>query len=205
VDAASLGCRFATAFRALNVHGRVQAGQWVAVHGCGGVGLSAVMIAAALGARVIAVDVNAAALARAAELGATVLLDLTSQPDAAAAVVAASAGGAHVSMDAIGSAAAAGASVRSLRRRGRHLQVGLLHGDDAINAVPMNRVIAHELEVYGSHGMAPHEYPAMLQMVVSGALRPGLLVTSVIGLDGVAEALLAMDGPATPGITVIVP
>jgi alcohol dehydrogenase len=95
--------------------------------------------------------------------------------------------------------------VRSLRRRGRHLQVGLLHGDDAITAVPMDRVIAHELEIYGSHGMAAHEYPAMLQMVVSGSLRPELLVTSVSGLEEVAAALRAMDAPGAAGITVIVP
>ena len=40
VAAASLGCRFATAYRAVVAHGRVAADQWVAVHGCGGVGLS---------------------------------------------------------------------------------------------------------------------------------------------------------------------
>lgn len=71
VAAASLGCRFATAFRALVNHGAVKAGQWVAVHGCGGVGLSAVMIAKAFGAKVVAVDVTADALAAAQRLGAT--------------------------------------------------------------------------------------------------------------------------------------
>ena len=62
MTAACLGCRFATAFRAVNAHGRVRACDWLAVHGCGGVGLSAVMIASALGARVVAVDVVPAAL-----------------------------------------------------------------------------------------------------------------------------------------------
>ena len=57
VTAASLGCRFATAFRALTATAAVRPGDWLAVHGCGGVGLSAVMIGAALGARVVAVDV----------------------------------------------------------------------------------------------------------------------------------------------------
>ena len=72
VTAACLGCRFATAFRAVTAHGRVRAGDWLAVHGCGGVGLSAVMIGVALGARVVAVDVVPAALDRARELGAEV-------------------------------------------------------------------------------------------------------------------------------------
>nr|BFE83119.1 hypothetical protein GCM10020093_057200 [Planobispora longispora] len=68
--AASLGCRFATAFRAVVQVGGARPGEWVAVHGCGGVGLSAVMIAAAAGARVVAVDVSAEALRLAGEAGA---------------------------------------------------------------------------------------------------------------------------------------
>jgi D-arabinose 1-dehydrogenase-like Zn-dependent alcohol dehydrogenase len=75
VTAACLGCRFATAFRALTAHGRLRAGDWLAVHGCGGAGLSAVLIGAALGARVIAVDVAPVALDRARELGADQVID----------------------------------------------------------------------------------------------------------------------------------
>ena len=81
VTAASLGCRFATAFRALTAHGRAGRGSRVAVHGCGGVGLSAVMIATALGADVVAVDVSEPALALAGELGAHHLVP--GGPDAA--------------------------------------------------------------------------------------------------------------------------
>ena len=127
VTAASLGCRFATSYRALTAHGQVRPGQWVAVHGCGGVGLSAVLIASALGARVVAVDVSEAALRLAAELGAEVLIE--GGPDAARRVVEATGGGAHVSLDAFGSTDTAVASVSSLRPRGRHVQVGLLLGD----------------------------------------------------------------------------
>jgi D-arabinose 1-dehydrogenase-like Zn-dependent alcohol dehydrogenase len=203
VTAASLGCRFATAFRALAVHGRVGPDDWVAVHGCGGVGLSAVMIGVALGARVVAVDISAAALTRAARLGAVETVTAGSVADVAAGVVRVTGGGAHVSIDAIGSAAAALASVRCLRRRGRHVQVGLLHGEDASPELPMDRVIAHELELHGSHGMAAHEYPAMLELVRTGTLRPDLLIGSLIALDDAPRALAAMDGPAAGGITVI--
>ncbi|MDQ6855905.1 MAG: zinc-dependent alcohol dehydrogenase family protein [Candidatus Dormibacteraeota bacterium] len=203
--AAALGCRFATSFRALTVHGRVTPDQWVAVFGCGGVGLSAVMIATALGARVVAVDTAASALARATRLGACAVVREGDQPDTAAAVHAATGGGAHVSMDAIGSAPTATASVRSLRRRGRHLQVGLLHGMDATPALPMSAVIAAELEIYGCHGMAARDYPAMLDLVVSGALHPERLVGSVVDLEGAPAALIAMDATVTDGITVIVP
>jgi len=204
VTAASLGCRFATAFRALTAHGRLESGDWLAVHGCGGVGLSAVMIASALGARVVAVDVATAALDRARELGAESVVDATEDP--AATVREITRGGAHVSIDAFGSAATAAASVRSVRRRGRHVQVGLLHGAASTPPIPMDQVIARELEIYGSHGMAAHEYPAMLALITSGALRPEQLVGRVIGLEDAGAALAAMDRPAsTAGLTVIKP
>jgi alcohol dehydrogenase len=203
VSAASLGCRFATAFRALTVHGRVAPGQWVAVHGCGGVGLSAVMIATALGAQVVGVDVSRAALSRAAEVGAVHLVESGAEPDIAAAVIELTGGGAHVSVDAIGHPATAIASVSSLRRRGRHVQVGLLFGAQAAASIPMDRVISHELEIHGSHGMAAHEYAAMLDMVVCGALRPTLLVGSVIRLEGAGDALATMDHSGDAGMTVI--
>lgn len=204
VTAASLGCRFATAYRALTVHGRVGEGAWLAVHGCGGLGLSAVMIAVALGARVVAVDVSPEALRRARELGAEAAVDAGGSDDPAGAVLEATGGGAHVSMDAVGSSATAVASVRSLRRRGRHLQVGLLLGPSSTPPLPMDLVVAHELEVYGSHGMAAHEYPAMLAMVADGRLDPGSLVGNVIGLEQAGAALTAMDElSGTGGMTVV--
>jgi alcohol dehydrogenase len=207
VTAACLGCRFATAFRAVTAHGRVRPGDWLAVHGCGGVGLSAVMIGAALGARVVAVDVSAAALARARELGAEAAIGADGAsadgPSAygsdadggvAAAVAEVTGGGAHVSIDALGSPAVAAESLRCLRRRGRHVQVGLLPGGPV--PLPVDLVIARELEVYGSHGMAARDYPAMMRMVTDGTLRPALLTGDVIGLEGVPQALAAMDRPA---------
>jgi alcohol dehydrogenase len=206
VTAASLGCRFATAYRAVRAQGRVSAGQWVAVHGCGGVGLSAVMVAASVGARVVAVDVNQAALALAVSFGAEATIDASRVADTADAVREATNGGAHVSLDALGSVQTCTASIRGLRKRGRHVQVGLLPGSLALPAVPMDLVIAGELEIVGSHGMAAHAYAELLAEVQSERLRPGLLVTGRIGLDEAGLALAAMGkarGPA--GATVIVP
>jgi D-arabinose 1-dehydrogenase-like Zn-dependent alcohol dehydrogenase len=202
VTAASLGCRFATAYRALTAHGRVRPRDWVAVHGCGGVGLSAVMIATALGARVVAVDVAEPALRLAEELGAEVLVE--GGADAAHRVVEATGGGAHVSLDAVGSTDTAVASVCSLRPRGRHVQVGLLLGEHAAPPLPMGVVVARELSIHGSHGMAARDYPAMLDLVARGAVRPDLLVGSVIGLGDAGTALAAMSRPAmTAGLTVV--
>jgi alcohol dehydrogenase len=198
--AAALGCRYSTSFRAVVHQGRVQPGEWVAVHGCGGVGLSAVQIAAALGARVVAVDVAAGALELAIRLGAETAIDADGlDAEATAAAVRDRAdGGAHLSLDALGSRATCRASVLSLRPRGRHIQVGLLPKGVV---VPMHRVIALELELYGSHGMPAHAYPELLGLVAGGRLRPDLLVGREIGLDQAGEALRTVG--STPGITVI--
>jgi len=198
--AAALGCRFATAFRAVVAQGRVRAGDWVAVHGCGGVGLSAVMIAVAAGARVVAVDVQPAALAMAARLGAAVTVNAATT-EVVSAIRSSTGGGAHVSLDALGSQETLTASVEGLRRRGRHVQIGLLPQRPS---VPMERVIAWELEVVGSHGMPGHAYESMMPLVENGVLRPAELVTGELALAAAPAALVALDGPAPPGIRVIV-
>jgi alcohol dehydrogenase len=198
--AAALGCRYSTSYRAVVHQGRLQPGEWVAVHGCGGVGLSAVQIAAALGARVLAVDVAIGALELAAKLGAQAAVDAEGfdAKAVAAAVRDRTDGGAHLSIDALGSRATCQASVLSLRPRGRHVQVGLLPKGVV---VPMQRLIAQELEILGSHGMPAHAYPELLALVSAGRLRPDLLVTREIALDEAADALRTVG--TTPGITVI--
>jgi alcohol dehydrogenase len=201
VTAAALGCRFATAFHGLTAQARLKPQEWLAVYGCGGVGLSAIMIAVALGARVVAVDPSLAALARATDLGAEATVVAT---DPLAMLHSITGGGAHSSVDAFGSAATALHSVRSLRARGRHIQVGLMLGDDERAPLPWDLVVSRELEVLGSHGMAAREYPPMLAMITDGRLQPQRLIGSVIELEQAGEVLMAMDEPvpATAGIVV---
>ncbi|MFI7546596.1 zinc-binding dehydrogenase [Actinoplanes sp. NPDC049599] len=204
--AATLGCRFTTAFRAVVHQGRARAGEWVAVHGCGGVGLSAVMIAVAAGARVVAVDVSADALALARRLGATAVVNAASPGGSTADLVREiTGGGAHLSLDALGSQVTLTASVEGLRRRGRHVQVGLLPAVSGRPTVPMELVVAHELELLGSHGMPAHAYQELLPLVETGALRPAELITGELALPDAAAALAALDGPARAGIQIIVP
>jgi len=203
VTAASLGCRFATSFRAVVDQARVAAGEWLAVHGCGGVGLSAVMIAEAVGANVVAVDITEEKLALARSLGAVAAVNATEVEDVVAAVVEITGGGAQVSLDALGSPKTCFNSIANLRRRGRHVQVGLMTGDHRNSAIPMNLVIARELEILGSHGMQAHRYSELLAMIQAGRLRPDRLVGKRISLEQSLEALVSMDSFSGIGVTVI--
>jgi alcohol dehydrogenase len=205
--AAALGCRFATAFRGLTARAKVQPGEWVAVFGCGGVGISAIMIAKALGARVIAIDISPAALAKASQLGADVTIN-SRESEAHARIIVITGDGVHVAIDALGSQITSSNSILSLRRRGRHLQLGLLLTPDGLTPEPMGRVIAYELDLLGSHGMSAADYPQMLAMVASGALRPDLLVDRTVGLNEGITSLQAMSNPTgtkVAGITIINP
>ncbi len=205
VTAASLGCRFATSFRGVVRQGQVSAGQWVAVHGCGGVGLAAIMIAKAIGAHVIAVDINDAALSKASEVGADVTLNAQEIDNIVEAIRELSSGGVHVSLDALGNRITCYNSIANLRKRGKHIQIGLMAGEHSDPPIPMGKVIAHELEIYGSHGMQAHDYPAMMQMIASGALQPEQLITRTISLDETPHELMNMDNFSHIGVTVIEP
>jgi alcohol dehydrogenase len=203
ISAASLGCRFATSFRAIVDQGRVSAGQWVAVYGCGGVGLAAVMIAQASGAHVVAVDIQDGQLELARSVGAVVTINAAREQNVVRRVRDVSRGGVHVSMDALGSAETCFNSIASLRKRGVHLQAGLTLADHRHPAVPMDRVIAHELEILGCHGMQAFRYPAMLEMIRAGRLAPEKLIGRTISLEQVVEHLPAMGRFRGHGITVI--
>jgi alcohol dehydrogenase len=203
VDAASLGCRFVTAYRAVTALANVRRGEWVAVHGCGGVGLAVIMIAQARGARVLAVDIRDAALGLAQELGASETVDARTIADVPAAIRERTGGGVSVSVDALGSPTTARNSVLSLRPRGRHVQVGLLLGGDSNPPIPMSAVIAKELQLFGCHGMAAHAYPAMLAEVATGRLQPSMLVRRTIPLAEAPAALQAMGEFRDAGVTVV--
>ncbi len=204
--AAALGCRFATAYRAVTAVAAIRPGEWLAVFGCGGVGLSAVMIAAACGARVIAIDPSDDALRLAAAHGAVQTLqvpaDGSGTADIPSQLMEITSGGADVTIDAIGAESVVQAALRSLRPRGRHLQIGLL--PDPVR-LDVSFLAFRELRWLGSHGMAAHDFPRMLDLVSSSTVRPDELITNTIGLSGVASALAAMGSGPPAGVTVILP
>ena len=201
--AASLGCRFVTSFRAVVDQGKTSAGQWVAVHGCGGVGLSAIMIAHAVGANVVAIDITEDKLAMARAMGAVATVNATQVANVVEAVMEITKGGAHVSLDALGHPTTCFNSISNLRRRGKHVQVGLMLAENSTPAIPMSKVIAHELEILGSHGMQAHRYGAMLDMVRTGKLAPEKLVGKRINLQQSIDALMNMDKFEVAGVTVV--
>lgn len=202
--AAALGCRFATAYRAVTARARLRADEWITVVGAGGVGLSVVMIAKALGARVIAIDRSSAALETAARLGSDRVIAADGR-DVAAAVHEITDGGSHVSVDAVGSEQTCADAILSLRRRGRHVQIGLLPTASGRSAAPLARVIAWELDLLGSHGMAAADYPGMLALIDEGRLRPQELIHRVVGLSEATLLLPRLDESETAGMTMIDP
>ena len=197
---ASLGCRFSTAHRAVVDQGGAQAGDWVAIHGCGGVGVSAVMIAAALGARPIGIDPRPEARALALDAGAALVFD----PDEARTRLPELDGsGAHVTLDCVGAPRVVADAVASLRPGGRHVQVGLLSGPASFGEVVASRVVARELTIVGSHGIAPSGLAHVLELTANGDLRPDRLIGRRVDLHGGVEVLMHLDEEPALGITVI--
>ena len=203
VTAASLGCRFITAFRAVVDQGRAGPDEWVAVHGCGGVGLSAVMIASAIGANVVGIDIAEEKLALARSVGATQVLDATRESDLVEAIRDITAGGAHVSIDALGSRQTCRNSILCLRKRGRHVQVGLMVAGDSEPPLPMGQVLGKELEIVGSHGMQADRYDRLLEMITAGRLDPGRLIGKTVNLEESLKELEGMGDFRGAGVTVI--
>jgi len=203
VAAASLGCRFVTAFQALDRVAGVGGGDVVVVVGCGGLGLSAVQVATALGGSVVAVDVREEPLTVAAEQGARWTIDANTVDDVPARVRE-STGGAEVSVDALGASETCRNAVESLASGGTHVQVGLTgESDRGEISLPMDTVVQRGLTVAGSRGMAPRRYDDLFRLVERRQVDPEALVTDTVALGDVPDRLAAMSDFDTVGIEVV--
>lgn len=205
VAAAALGCRVATSYRAVAVQGAVQPGEWVAVHGCGGAGLAAVAVAHAIGARVIAVDIRSEPLGLAERLGAEVTLNGKEVDDIPQAIREITGRGADLSLDTLGSTTTVTNSILSLRKLGRHVQVGHLMDGETLPVAIVRRTIGYELDIKGSHGLQAHAYPDLFKLISGGKLDPTLLVERTTKLGEAPAALAAMQGYTGCGVTVFTP
>ncbi len=201
-EAAGMGCRFITSYHGIVDQAAVKPGEWVAVFACGGVGLSAVDIASALGARVIAVSRSRKKLTLAEKLGAE--HTVTAGPDAPGEIVELTGGGAHVSVDALGASQTAIPAILSLRTRGRHLRLGVSNKkDDGRIGIPVDMVLFRELSIVGSFGMQAARYPEMFDLVESGKVNPGLLVGDTVDLEDASDVLASMSTYETLAMPVI--
>lgn len=202
VEAASLGCRFTTSFRAVVVQSGLQPGEWVAIHGCGGIGLSAIMISSAIGASVIGVDINDETLELAKSIGAIATINARNT-NPVEAIREITGGGANVSIDALGSSETCRNSVMSLSKRGRHVQVGVMAAESKETALPMGWVMFNELQLIGSHGMQAHAYGPLIEMIISGRLQPAKLITRTVSLEEGIDVLQSMGEAPPKGVVVI--
>ena len=199
--AAGLGCRVTTAWHALTDRAGVRAGEWVAVHGTGGIGLSVLLLAKSLGARVVVVDIVEEKLTHAQQLGADAAVN-AAETDAAAAIRDITGGGAQVSVEALGIEQTTNASVECLATLGRHVHVGMPAGDGMMN-INMRAIYSKQLAFYGTRGMPSWKYPSLLDMIERGAVDLSPMLDREVNLSDSSSELRSMSGPTRPGTAVI--
>lgn len=208
VDVAGLGCRFATAFHGLVHRVDISPGDTVAIHGCGGVGLSAVHVADVLGAEVVAVDIEESKLERARDLGATETVDATAVEDVSGAVTARvssghGTGGIDVSVDALGIAETLQNSIACLGKGGQHLQIGMTTSEEEGSvSVPVDQMVFDEQSFHAAYGAPPTEYDEILRLMEQDRLDPGRIVGETVTLDEVPTVMERLDDFETVGIPV---
>ena len=202
LEAAGLGCRFITAYRGIREQGKLTSDQTIAIHGCGGVGLSAIQIAKGIGAKVLAIDISDEKCKKASDLGADFTIN-ASKNNVVQAIKELSNGGVHISIDALGHTTTCLNSIMGLRKRGKHIQIGLMTASHATPPIPMPLVVANELEILGSHGMQSHKYGEMFDFIKAAKINLGKMITQTITLEEVPMHLPQMHQSNSAGITVI--
>lgn len=200
--AAALGCRATTAWHALTGRAGLKAGEWLAIYGGGGIGLAALILGRSLGARVVVVDVVQDKLDYATSLGADAAVNAATT-DPVAAIRDITSGGADVSVEALGIETTTVNSLRSLRKLGRHIQIGMPAGDHTTMDIPMDAVYSGQLALFGTRGMPSWRYPSLLNLIASGQADLSPMIARHIPLSSASSELQAFDGPAAPGVAVI--
>lgn len=202
--AAALGCRTTTAFAAVVDRAQVKAGETLAVHGCGGVGLSAVLIGAAVGASVIAVDIIDEKLELAKAAGATHVINAAKVDDVAQTIIELSDGGANISVEALGVTETFHNSLRCLAKLGRHVQIGQPLDEHANPSIPLLETIYYrQLAVMGSRGLSAHRFPALFELIAAGRIDMTRLIKNRISLASASDVFYQMNNHEDIGMTVI--
>jgi len=202
--AAALGCRTTPAFAAVVDRAQTKAGETLAVHGCGGVGLSAVLIGAAVGATVIAVDVMEEKLKIAKTAGATHVINAAKEKNVAERIIELSGGGANVSVEALGITETFHNSLRCLAKFGRHVQIGQPLDEHANPSIPLLETIYYkQLALMGSRGLSAHRFAALFELLASGRIDMTRLIKNRIALEEASDVFYKMNTHDDIGMTVI--
>lgn len=203
ISAASLGCRFVTAYHGMIDQAKVQPGEWVVIYGCGGVGLSAIQLASSIGAKVIAVDIGEDKLIMAKEVGALYTINSTAQ-NPVEAVMEITKGGANLSVDALGIPETCQNGILSLGKRGRQLQIGLTpKSENGFISVPIDYMVGREIQIIGSSGMPTSHYRHMFNLIDSVNIQISKLVTRTVALEEAFDVIKGMGNYSNTGITVV--
>lgn len=200
--AAALGCRVTTAWHALTGRAALEPGEWLAVHGTGGIGLATLLLGRALGARVVVTDIVEEKLNHAIALGADAAIN-ANDANSADAIRDLTNGGAHVSVEALGLPATVAASIACLRPLGRHVQVGMPVGHHAVQDVDLNAVYNGNLALFGTRGMPAHRYPSLLSLIAGGHVDLSPIIAREVRLEDISHELAAFNGPTPPGVAVV--
>jgi 6-hydroxycyclohex-1-ene-1-carbonyl-CoA dehydrogenase len=175
-----------TPYHAVKNRAQVKPGDTVAVFGCGGVGVNLVQLSAAVGATVIAVDIVDQKLQWAKKLGAVYTLNAKQSPDIVKDIRKMTKGGVDIAFEAIGNPQTITSAFNSLKKGGRLCVVGYTDKDMVISAA---KTMFFEMEIIGSLGCRPVDYPRLIEMVRIGKVQVTPLVTHKFKLDKINEAL----------------
>ncbi len=186
IEGAIIADAVTTPYHAVVNRGEVKPGDAVVVFGCGGVGINIVQIAAAVGAQVVAVDIDDNKLEMAQKLGAQATINANSVERVDKAVRKLTGGGAHVGFEAIGYSTTQEQTFASVRNGGRFVMVGYSPKPMTLNA---GRVMYREMEVVGSLGCRAVDYPRVLELACLGKIKIKELVSARFPLDEINPAL----------------
>lgn len=199
-ESAVISDAMSTPFHAVKNRGMVRAGEWVAIFGCGGVGINAVQIAAAFGANVVAVDVDDRKLELARQLGASAVFN-SKQVDAAKEIRGVTdGGGVDAAFEVVGKPEVQELALRSVKTGGRLVTVG---SSERNWDFKVSRVMFRELTIIGSLGCRSAEYPRIIEMARSGKLKLGPVVSEKLPLQDVNGALKRLEAGTVIGRQVV--
>jgi 6-hydroxycyclohex-1-ene-1-carbonyl-CoA dehydrogenase len=164
-----------TPYHAVKNRAEVRPGDSVVVYGCGGVGLNVVQFAHLAGGLVIAVDIAEEKLDWARKLGASETINARRTTEVGRAVRTLTGGGADIAIEAIGNPVTMRAAFSTLRPGGRLVVLGYSDQEVALHA---GRIMYREMEIRGSLGCRPVDYPRVIELARCGRIQVSPLVTA---------------------------